>query len=72
MATSMVSKSNLDHEISRIIETSRLSAGSMFAACGAKALSEDSVLVGLIERENKIEKEKRVKNKATHAERTKL
>ena len=68
----MVPKSNLDHEISRIIETSRLSAGSMFAACGAKALSEDSVLVGLIERENKTEKEKRVKDKATHAERTKL
>ena len=44
----------------------------MFAACGAKALSEDTVLVGLTGRENKTEKEKCAKARAAHAERTKL
>ena len=72
MTTFTVPKSNLDHEISRIIETSRLSAGSMFAACGAKSLSENNVLMGLIERENDTEKKKRAKVKVAHAERTKL
>jgi len=72
VATFTVPESNLDRDIRRIVETTRLSAGSMFAACGAKALSEDTVLVGLIERENKTEKEKRAKAKAAHAERTKL
>ena len=43
----------------------------MVAACEAKALSENTFLVGLTERENKTEKEKRVKAKAAHAERTK-
>ena len=60
MTTFTVPESNLDRDIRRIIETTRLSAGSMFAACGAKAMSEDTVLVGLIERENKTEEEKRV------------
>ena len=69
VTTFTVPESNLDRDIRRIIETTRLSAGSMFAACGAMALS---VLVGLIERENKTEKEKRVKAKAAHAERIKL
>ena len=72
VTTFTVPESNLDRDIRRIIETTRLSAGSMFAACGSMALSEDTVLVGLIERENKTEKEKRVKAKAAHAERTKL
>ena len=72
VATFTVSESNLDRDIRRIVETTRLSAGGMFAACGAKALSEGTVLVGLIERENKTEKEKRAKAKAAHAERAKL
>ena len=60
VTTFTVPESNLDRDIRRIIETMRLSTGSMFAACGAMALSEDTVLVGLIERENKTEKEKAV------------
>jgi hypothetical protein len=72
VTTFTVPESDLDRDIRRIIDIRRLSAGSMFAACGAKALSEDSVLVGLIERENTTENVQRKKAKAAHVERTKL
>ena len=59
VAALMAPEPNLDRDIGLIIATLRLLAGSMFAACGADALSEDTILVELIERENnKTEKER--------------
>ena len=51
----------LDQDVEAIINSTRTTAGAMFCAVGAKALTEDSVLIGFIERSHKAEKEKRAK-----------